>query len=373
MIWYIVNIVTLFEIGFLIGLYCLSSIAPFIFSIILVLGDIYLDLIKITSDKIKSKMKATLYSHNQGYEVKEIPIPKFTNDEILVQVEASSINPADYKVRIIDYFFLRWFIQPTVGRDFSGKIIELGSNVKDFNIGDEVYGNAYGGALQEYSVVKPNQICFKPAKLNHFQAAAIGLSGLTSLQALTHFEKNLNNKQVLIIGGSGGCGSLGILISNQKSANVHSVCSVNNLSYVKKLGATAYDYNNKVDMENLSKLKFDLIYDTVSSWDDVDGDLTSRYKKLLANDGKYVATNGSKFNVFVAILSAITGIYSLNSDYHLTITNWNRQDLKELSSLAENFGNQLNYKQYKLKTDDIRQAFKELESRRNVGKIVFIH
>lgn len=368
---YLFSVTTLFEVSFVLGLYFFSSLALILFVALLALGNFYLAFSKSESKKVtKTTMKAALYSGDNGYVVSQIAIPKFGKDEIFVEVKAGAINPIDFKVRTNNFWFIRWFIQPTVGRDFSGIIRDVGADVKNFKIGDEVFGNAVGGSLQEYTVVKPNQIALKPEKLNYAESASLGLAGATSYQALTHFFKDIANKKVLIVGGSGGCGSFGIQIARNLSADVYTVCSTRNLDYVKDLGAKAYDYTNPIQMEELNKVKFDLVYDTVSSWDEKDGDQTKIYSKYLKEDGKYVSINGSKPSFVLSIIYNTTGISLEKKNYHLTLLNWNTEDLTLLKNMANSGNLKSKYNCFRLSTEDVIKAFQELESRRTVGKIV---
>jgi NADPH:quinone reductase-like Zn-dependent oxidoreductase len=234
-------------------------------------------------------MNAALYDKRDKFTVEKIQIPNFSANELLVQVKAGAINPVDYKIRTCDIPFLRWIMEHTVGRDFSGIVVDIGTNVKKFKIGDEVYGNAAGGSLQEYTRVNENQIALKPSNINHCEAASIALAGATSLQALLHWG-NLNNKKVLIIGGSGGCGNLGIQIAKYYNSKVYAVCSNKNINYVKSLGADIIiDYTKKDFLDDLKNEKFDLIYDTVTSMEDENQEII--YRKFLKSDGKYVAIN----------------------------------------------------------------------------------
>lgn len=368
---YLFNIMTLFELSFMLGLYFFWSLAPIIFISIMILGNFFLGFGKVASTKITKKiMNAALYSHDKGYVVAQIDVPKFSKDELLIEVKAGAINPVDFKLRTNDFWFLRWLSQPTVGRDFSGIVRDAGANVKDFKIGDEVFGNAVGGSLQEYTVVKTDQIALKPKKLGFAESASLGLAGATSFQALTHFFKDIANKKILIVGGSGGCGSFGIQIARNLSADVYSVCSTKNIEYVKDLGAKVFDYTNPIQMQELSKVKFDLVYDTVSSWDEKDGDQTSVYSKFLKEDGKYVSINGSKPSFFFSIVSTATGLPLEKKDYHLTLLSWNTKDLTILKDMADAGNLKSKCTSFKLTTDDVRKAFGELESRRTVGKII---
>lgn len=107
-------------------------------------------------------MKGALYTLTGIKFVENMSIPKYSPSQLLIKVKAAAINPVDYKVNVSRIPFIRWFIPETVGRDFSGIVLATGLNVKNFKVGDEVFGNAYGGSLQEYTIVKENDIALKP-------------------------------------------------------------------------------------------------------------------------------------------------------------------------------------------------------------------
>ena len=97
------------------------------------------------------------------------------------------------------------------------------------------------------------------------------LAGATSNQSLQWFKKLSENDKVLIIGASGGCGSLGVQIANSFSAKVYGVCSQRNVKFVRELGAdVVIDYTNPNFTNELSNVKFDFIYDTITSPGDPD-------------------------------------------------------------------------------------------------------
>jgi NADPH:quinone reductase-like Zn-dependent oxidoreductase len=262
---------------------------------------------KATSKKMTQlSMNAALADPSQHYTITNIPVPSFTKNELLIQVKSAAINPIDYKVRSVNIPFYRWFNYATVGRDFSGVVVDKGENVKHFIIGDEVYGNAKGGSLQEFTVVDKNQIGHKPSNMTFSEAASIGLAGATSLQALKYWG-DLNNKKVLIIGASGGTGGFGVQIAKYYKAKVYAVCSTKNTEYVKSLGADVIiDYSKPDFLEGIMSEKFDLIYDTVTSSDDADHEAI--YRPFLKNEGRYVAINGRGMDFPKCMLKSMTGI-----------------------------------------------------------------
>lgn len=345
----------------------------FLLGLAIIILAIYLivKLRKSKSSNVNSEtMHAAIYSKNGAFVVKEIKIPEFSKNQLLIEVKAASINPVDYKLRINEFPFVRWFSYHTVGRDFSGVIVDLGENVQNYRIGDEVYGNAAGGSLQRYTVVEQNHIALKPRNMTFIEASAIGLAAGTSLQALK-FWGELDGKSVLVIGASGGCGSFGVQIAKYYNARVFGVCSSKNIEFVKSLGTDeVLDYTKENYLESIQGFEFDLIYDTVSSQED--GDLYPAYGSLLNHEnGKYVAINGTGKHFFQSILSKICKKSFEKPNFHITLLDWNTKDLNTLTEIAES--NKLSTKVniYSFNETQINEAFSELKSRRVVGKIVF--
>jgi NADPH:quinone reductase-like Zn-dependent oxidoreductase len=322
------------------------------------------------SDKNRKIMKACIYDAKENFKVvNDISIPAFSENEALVQVKSAAINPVDYKLKTCNLPFVRHFIPLTVGRDFSGVVVDIGKNVKNLKIGDEVFGNAKGGSLQEYTVVDPNQIALKPKNKTHTEAASIALAACTSLQALKFFG-DLKDKKVLIIGASGGCGSFGVEIAKYYGATVFGVCSSRNVDFVKSLGADkVLDYSKNDYLEEIKNEKFDLIYDTVTSPEDPDQEPV--YRRFLKEDGKWVAINGSVPNFTKGILRTFAKINLEKKDFHVTLLNWNTEDLTELARMSEENKLKTHFKTFKLEKKDVDEAFDLLKSRRTVGKLVF--
>jgi NADPH:quinone reductase-like Zn-dependent oxidoreductase len=349
------------------------SLYKFPYSTLITSGLIFGTYYMIERSKLQSKninkvyMNAALYNSNGDFKFGKIPVPKISKDELLVQVKAAALNPVDYKVRTNSIPFLRWFVQPTVGRDFSGVVVDIGEKITKFKIGDEIYGNAKGGSLQEYTFVKEGQVGIKASNISFAEAASVGLAGGTSLQALKYWG-DLNNKKVLIIGASGGCGNLGVQIAKYYNAKVFAICSAKNAEFVSKLGADViYDYTNPNYLEQIGKEEFDLIYDTVTSPEDPNQEVV--FRKFLKPEGKYVAINavgGDWFRRFILF----TGLNIERPNYHLTLLNWNTEDLNEMRKMMEE--NKLRSKcdVFEFNESNVNSAFEKLKSRRTVGKLV---
>lgn len=319
-------------------------------------------------------MKAIEYStYEKGKFImnESADIPKYSSNEVLIQVKGAAINPVDYKVMTPFLPFVRWFMSHNAGRDVSGIVLATGSSVTKFKAGDEVYGNSKSGSLAEYCVCNSDQIAKKANKLSFTESASLALAGGTSLQSLK-YNGSLVGKRVLVIGASGGCGSLGVQLAKALGAEkVTGVCSKNNVDFVKSLGADQIvDYT---DPEFLTKLensneKFDLIYDTVTSPEDSNQEVI--FKKFLNSNGKVVAINGGPSDWIKAFTSKI---YNVERDnYHLLLLNWNTEDLELMAKFSDE--NKLKVEiadTYKLDVNQVGLAFEKLKGRRTRGKICF--
>lgn len=194
----------------------------------------------------------------------EIPVPKA--DEVLIRVFASAVNPVDQKIitgKSQEKFPSTFPL--TIGWDVSGIIEQAGNQVRNFSIGDEVYGRPFpttNGAFAEYLVIKADQIAQKPKSLDHLNAAAVPLAGLTAWQALFKFGRLEKGQRVLIHAASGGVGSFAVQFAKWKGAEVIGTGSADNLSFIKQLGAgEAIDYQNERFEEKVNDA--DLVIDLI--------------------------------------------------------------------------------------------------------------
>ena len=192
--------------------------------------------------------------HNYGgsdvLEIENIPIPEYADDEVLIQIHATSVNPIDWKVRegLLQSRNLHT-LPLTLGWDVSGVVARAGSKVKKFKPGDEVYTRPdvhRDGSYAEYIVVKDNIVDFKPKSITHLEAASLPLVGLTAWTALIKIAEIKRGQKVLIHAAAGGVGSLAVQIAKEKGCHVIGTSSAKNTGFVLNLGANeAIDYNNQ--------------------------------------------------------------------------------------------------------------------------------
>ena len=198
------------------------------------------------------------------------PTPNLTAGNVLVEIKAAGINPIDWKIRQ-GYMqqMIRLQFPSTLGMDFSGVIKQVGEGVisSDFKQGDEVYGqagvtNGGSGAFAELALANVDHIAHKPRRLNHLEAAALPLVGVSAWQALVENMKLSKDQKILIHGGAGGIGSISIQLAKKLGAYIATTVSTNDKQFVEKLGADEIiDYKTQ-SFEDLIH-SYDAAYDTI--------------------------------------------------------------------------------------------------------------
>ncbi|MHA8262263.1 NADP-dependent oxidoreductase [Lactobacillaceae bacterium Melli_B3] len=199
-------------------------------------------------------------------EIESIEVPQIADDEVLVQVNAASFNPVDLRIKNGDMRLLTQYKMPiTLGQDFAGMIIKVGANVKEYQVGDAVYGKTNDeqmGTFAEYLAISATDIAFKPANLSFEEAAALPLVSLTSYQALHDIMRIKKEQKVLIQAGSGGVGTVAIQIAKRLGAYVATTTSAKNKELVRKLGADrVIDYHKENFQDVLAN--YDYVFDTL--------------------------------------------------------------------------------------------------------------
>lgn len=276
-------------------------------------------------------MKAAViyrYGSAKRFKIAQVEEPHIREDEILVKVKASSVNPVDWKIRQGKLKIITGADFPKIlGADFSGKVSCTGSSVKNYKPGDEVYGMvraAIGGAYAGFVKVKEKSLAPKPAKLSYEEAAALPLAGLTALQALRDHGKLTPDQKVMINGASGGVGTLAVQIAKAMGAIVTGVCSSKNLQLVSNLGATeVIDYNNEEVLK--PGQKYHLIFDTI-------GNLPfSKAKNCLYDGGILLNATPSAKGIYYFLRSKL----SRHKNMKFFMLHPQQEDLLELNRLTE--------------------------------------
>jgi NADPH:quinone reductase-like Zn-dependent oxidoreductase len=286
-------------------------------------------------------MKAIVYTQYGPLDVlklEEIQKPTPGDDEVLVNVHASSVNynnPA--QVRGKPFLGRLWvgLLKPKYtipGGDIAGRVEAVGRNVMQYKPGDEVFGDLSScgfGAYAEYVCVPENLLALKPANLTFEEAAAVPqAAAYVALQAIRDKGEIQSGQKVLIYGASGGIGTFAVQIAKAFGAEVTGVCSTRNLDMVRLIGADhVIDYTKEDFTKNGQR--YDLILATAGYRSILD------YKRALNPKGMYVATGGSLAQIFQAMLLgpwiSMTGTKKMGN----LLARPNQKDLAFMTELIE--------------------------------------
>ncbi|MBC9824190.1 NAD(P)-dependent alcohol dehydrogenase [Terrabacter sp. MAHUQ-38] len=195
----------------------------------------------------------------------QIARPEIGPREVLLAVRAAGLDRGTWhlmegKPRLLRLVFgLRAPKQPVIGRDVAGTVVEVGSEVTAFAIGDEVFGVGPGSVAQ-YAAAREDKLARRPANVTWEQAAVVPISGGTALQAVVAAGGVAPGQRVLVTGASGGVGSYAVQLAKAAGAEVTGVASAAKLDLVRTLGADhTLDYTRD-DFADGSR-KYDLIID----------------------------------------------------------------------------------------------------------------
>ncbi|MEY3724782.1 MAG: hypothetical protein RLZZ365_717 [Pseudomonadota bacterium] len=181
------------------------------------------------------------YGKKETGHITDMPEPKVGDEDILIQAHAASVNPLDFKIRSGEFKLVLPYKLPLIlGNDVAGSVVGIGSRVKRFKLGDEVYARPNKdriGTFAQYIAINEADAALKPTNLSMHQAAAIPLAALTAWQALVDIAKVKPGQRVFIQAGSGGVGTIAIQIAKHLGAFVATTTSTPNVEWVKALGA----------------------------------------------------------------------------------------------------------------------------------------
>ena len=239
-----------------------------------------------------STMRAAVhdrYGEPEVIRVGQVAVPSIADDEVLLRVSAAGIDRGTWHLLTGKPYLARLAIglrRPRVtvlGRDVAGEIVARGSAAQQFNVGDSVFGVATG-TFAEYAKAKERKLARTPEGLSAVEAAVLGISGMTALQAIDAAQMG-DGSSVLIIGASGGVGSYAVQIAHGLGAHVTGVSRAAKADFVRSLGAErviAYDGDGNDPQEG----RYDAIVDT-------GGDTTiSELRSMLAPRGTLVIVGG---------------------------------------------------------------------------------
>ncbi|MDZ5621001.1 NADP-dependent oxidoreductase [Nocardioides bizhenqiangii] len=197
-------------------------------------------------------MKAFVVTHYgpDGLVQAEIPTPAIGPHDVLVDVRAASINPLDKMVRDGEFKQLLTYKRPfALGHDVAGVITEVGADVRDLSVGDEIYARARDlriGTFAESIAIDADDIAIKPASLSFEEAAAVPLVALAAWQALVDVADVQPGQKVLVHAGAGGLGSTVIQVAKHLGVHVATTAHTKDIDKVRNLGADeVVDYTSQ--------------------------------------------------------------------------------------------------------------------------------
>jgi NADPH:quinone reductase-like Zn-dependent oxidoreductase len=219
----------------------------------------------------------------------EMADPEVREEDVLVQVHAAGVNLLDSKIRSGEFKLILPYRVPFVlGHDVAGVVVRVGSRVKHFKPGDEVYARPADhriGTFAELIAVQEKDVALKPKKLTMEEAASIPLVGLTAWQALVERGQLKQGQEVFIQAGSGGVGTFAIQLAKHLGATVATTTSTSNIDLVRSLGADVIVDYKKDDFE--TKLSgYDLVLHSQ------DGKALDKSLRVLRTGGRLISISG---------------------------------------------------------------------------------
>lgn len=321
-----------------------------------------------------AKMRAALarcYGSPDVITLEQVAKPVPASNEVLVKIKAAAVNPLDwhelrgspYVMRLAGGIGKPESIE--LGVDFAGVIEQVGDQVTEFAVGDEVFGG-WGGAFAEYVAMPADRaITKKPTDISFAEAAAIPIAAITALQSLQRHGLDLTGQRVLINGASGGVGTYATQIAKAMGAHVSGVCSTRNVQLVRDLGADhVFDY--KQEDYTKSGQTFDLIVDMVGNHS------VSANRAMLNPEGSLVIVGGAKGDwmgpLKNPIVAAITNPF-VDHELVVILAKMKQDDLTTLANMMAT-GKLTSRIDRTYPLSEIAEAIRYSESGRARGKII---
>jgi NADPH:quinone reductase-like Zn-dependent oxidoreductase len=196
----------------------------------------------------------------------DIPRPAIKPDEMLVQVYAAGLNPIDNMIPTGAFKpIIKLKLPATMGSDLAGVVVEVGSRVTRFKVGDAVFASIFdlgAGSLAEFAAVPEYAAALKPANLDFVQAASIPMVGLTSWQAFNERARLKPGQKVFVPAGAGGIGTFAIQLAKHLGAKVGTTTSTGNVDLVRSLGADEVVDYKKQEFEDVLR-GYDAVLGTI--------------------------------------------------------------------------------------------------------------
>ncbi len=320
-------------------------------------------------------MKAAVchaYNDLKALRIEDVPTPTPRADEVLIRVVATTVSSADARIRCVNVpagmaipmrlaLGITKLRQPVLGTELAGVIEAVGSAVTSWRIGDEViaFPGAKMGAHAQFKTMKHDgKIIPKPAGMSFESAAALCFGGLTAMHYLQHKARVKQDESVLIVGATGTVGSAAVQIARHMGAQVTAVCSGNNMTLAKQLGA-----HHTIDYHREDFTTHDARYDIIM---DCIGIVPVRAAKRVMND------HGRLLRIVCGLPGLIAApFHGLLTRKHVIagVSGERLQDMHALAQLAQ-AGRLKPLIDSTYPFDQITSAYARVESNRKRGSIV---
>ena len=211
----------------------------------------------------------------------DVAMPTLAPGDALVRVHAAGISPAEFTWNIWETPDGQSRLPAIPSHEVSGVVAAVMPEVLGVAIGDAVYALTdflRDGAAAEYVAVRAADLAPKPRTLDHVQAAATPLSGLTAWQALFDHAQLTHGQRVLIHGAAGGVGNFAVQLARWRGAHVIGTASARNLDFVRELGADEVIDYRATPFETAIR-DVDIVFDTIG------GETLERSWSVLRRDG----------------------------------------------------------------------------------------
>lgn len=244
----------------------------------------------------------TEYGSPDVLQIKEVAKPTPTDDEVLIKVQAVSVNRSDWEGLRGKPLYARigGLLKPRhqiLGSDIAGRVEMAGRNIRRFQPGDEVFGDILGrmGGFAEYVCARERALALKPASMTFEEVAAIPQAAVIALQGIRDKGQVQPGQKVLINGAGGGAGTFAVQLAKLYGAEVTGVDNTGKLDFMRSLGADhVIDYTREDFTKNGKQ--YDLILDLVAHRS------VFAYKRALRPNGSYFFVGGSVATIFQILL-----------------------------------------------------------------------
>ena len=229
------------------------------------------------------------YGKQDPMRLGEMPEPVPCDDDVLIEIHAAGLNLLDSKIKSGEFKLILPYKMPLVlGHDVAGVVTRVGSRVREFKVGNEVYSRVPDhriGTLAQFIAVNERDVAHKPASLSMEEAASIPLVGLTAWQALVEKAKVKKGQKVFIQAGSGGVGSVAIQLAKHLGATVATTTGTGNVDWVRRLGADVVIDYKQDDFESILR-DYDVVLNSQ------DGKTLEKSLRILKPGGQLISISG---------------------------------------------------------------------------------